>query len=100
MMVEHYAELRVPPGEFMEQIGEDKYLSANDLAKLMRGYGLVMEWGLQEPRIVLLNGNHWVVYLGDGLYHDPLYGPYQEGWLGSGLYVEYDYSELLQRLEK
>ena len=100
MMLEHYTGLALDPDDLMGIIGRDRYLTAIDLQKLMLDYGVETRWGLQEPRIVLLNGNHWVVYLGDGYYHDPLYGPYQEGWLGSGLYVLYTINDKLYMLEE
>jgi len=88
MLVEYYTGLTLCPDELMAEIGRDRYLTAIDLANLMQEYGLVVQWGEGVPRIVLVGGNHWVVYLGDGVYHDPLRGPYQEGYLGDGLYVE------------
>ena len=100
MVLEYSTGLEVDPGDFMEVIGRDRYLTATDLVNLMGEYGLVVEWGEGVPRIVLLNGNHWVVYLGDGYYHDPIRGPYREGWLGSGLYISYTINDKLYMIEE
>jgi hypothetical protein len=100
MMVEYHTGLEVEPDDFMAAIGRDRYLTAIDLVNLMCKYGLEVAWGDGIPRIVLLNGNHWVVYVGDGYYHDPLRGPCREGYLGNGLYVtnaDFDNLDLLEK---
>lgn len=100
MIVEYSTGLSVEPGDYMEQIGRDRYLTSVDLQRLMRRYGIETGRGKGVPRIVLLNGNHWVVYLGDGYYHDPIRGPYQEGWLGEGIYIKNVHNNMMYMLEE
>jgi len=87
MMIQYYTGLKVKPDTLMDMIGRDRYTTPKDLEMFMNEYGLEITEGYGIPRIVLLNGDHWVVYLGDNYYHDPLHGPMRYGSLGSGWYV-------------
>lgn len=88
MVVNHYTGLELDATDVMDMIGTDRYLTTDDLYQVLESFGLEAEWGDGVPRIVLIGGDHWVVYLGDGYYHDPLKGPYQRGKLGSGCYIK------------
>ena len=100
MLIEYYTGAEFKPDGLMDIVGKDRYLRYDDLVNLLNSYGLETDWGFEFPRIVLICGNHWVVYVEDGLYHDPMRGPYREGWLGPGIYVKSVKNDELFRLEK
>jgi len=88
MVIHYHTGMKLSASDVMDVVGKDRYLSSYDLYRTMKSFGLKMAYGDEVPRIVLVHGNHWVVYLGDGYYHDPLNGPFQRGWLGPGYCVE------------
>ena len=101
MMIEHYTGLHLDPDELMSQFGPDGYLTAGEVRWLLERYGLETKWGRESPRIILIGGNHWVVYLGDCTYHDPLVGPCQIGCYNTaGIYIDNVKNELIGHLEE
>lgn len=83
MVIAHYKGEYIEPDIFLGFLDRDKYTNINDILIFLASYGISAKRGsriIQYPAIVLIYHNHWVVAIDENTYHDPLYGPNQQGY--------------------